>query len=210
MLERRVILFDLGGVLIGTRGREVLRSLLPHLSEQDIAQRWNHSRAVNRFECGVIAPAQFAQEFIAEWELALDPTQFMESFATWVTGPFAGVTDLLRALRTQHLVACLSNNNAVHWERVSDVAALFERTFASHLIGHMKPHPEAYRHVLRELNVSADAVHFFDDLAPNVAVARDVGMNAYQVAGVEEVRAVLRAQGLDSTDQIAALTRRST
>jgi len=200
MPERRVILFDLGGVLVGTRGREVLRSLLPHISEQGVAQRWNASPAVHRFESGATSPPRFAQEFIAEWELGLGETEFLDSFATWVTGPFDGAKDLLQSLRTRHVVACLTNNNAVHWEQVSEVAALFERTFASHLIGHMKPDPEAYRHVLRELNVRPDAVHFFDDLAPNGAAARDMGMNAYQVAGVEEVRAVLRAQGLDSTD----------
>jgi len=49
---------------------------------------------------------------------------------------------------------------------------------------------------MRELRVEASDVYFIDDLAVNVAAARDVGINAFRAEGLAEVQAVLRAQGL--------------
>ena len=193
---RAVVLFDLGGVLVRTVGREALQVMLPHLSDAEITQRWTASRAVDRFERGQVAPNVFAREFLAEWQLRLSEHEFLDSFAGWVAGFFEGAKDVIAALRGDHLVACLSNTNAIHWARMKEVVESFEFAFASHLIGVMKPDPAAYRHVLRELQVDANKVYFLDDLAPNVAAARDVGMNAFQVSGFEDVKNILRSQGL--------------
>jgi putative hydrolase of the HAD superfamily len=77
-----------------------------------------------------------------------------------------------------------------------ELRELFDYCFASHLTGFMKPDREAYEHALRELEVAPNSVYFFDDLLPNVAAARSVGINAFCVRGFADVLAVLRAQGL--------------
>lgn len=196
MLNRKVILFDLGGVLVGSAGRIAVRTLVPSMSEHQVLERWLRSRAVNLFERGQIPSGTFATEFIKEWGLRLTESEFLESFAAWATGLVDGAEALVRSLRRQYLVACLSNTNAIHWARMPELRELFSYCFASHLTGFMKPDREAYEHALRELQVAPNSVYFFDDLLPNVVAARAVGINAFCVRGFADVLPVLRAQGL--------------
>ena len=196
MPGRKAILFDLGGVLVGSAGRVALRALRPDMSEDQVLERWHRSNAVSLFERGQISSRMFAKEFIAEWELRLDESDFLASFAGWVSGLFGGAEVLVRSLRRHHLVACLSNTNAIHWARLPELHDLFDSCFASHLTGFMKPDREAYEHALRELQVPANSVYFFDDLLPNVVAARTLGMNAYHVNGFADVEPALLSEGL--------------
>ncbi len=197
MRSGRVVLFDLGGVLVENTGEQGLSSLLPYqLDRQEIWARWLASDAVRRFECGQISPEVFAARFIEEWHLEVVPAAFIEAFTTWPKGLFDGAATLVRNLRAQHRVACLSNTNALHWARFPELPELFDSSFASHLTGFLKPDPEAFEHVLRELDVQAEAVWFFDDLLQNVEAARKVGIRAVQVRAFAEVEPALRAEGL--------------
>lgn len=199
MRSSRVILFDLGGVLVENTGEQGLSSLLPYqLSRQEIWVRWLASDAVRQFERGQISPEMFAARFIEEWRLEVGPGAFMEAFVAWPRGLFDGAATLVRNLRAQHRVACLSNTNALHWARFPELPELFDSIFASHLTGFLKPDPEAFEHVLRELDVRPDTVWFFDDLLQNVEAARKVGIRAVQVRTFAEVEPALRAQGLYS------------
>jgi HAD superfamily hydrolase (TIGR01509 family) len=192
-----VVLFDLGGVLVDNTGEQGLSALLPYqLSRQEIWARWLASDAVRRFECGRISPEVFAARFVEEWRLEVGPAAFIESFVTWPKGLFDGASVLVRNLRAQHRVACLSNTNALHWARFPELPELFDSSFASNLTGFLKPDPEAFEHVLRELDVRADAVCFFDDLLQNVEAARALGIRAVQVRTFAEVEPALRAEGL--------------
>jgi len=197
MRSEYVVLFDLGGVLVENAGEQSLSSLLPYeLSRQEIWKRWLASDAVRRFEGGQISPEEFAARFIEEWRLDLEPAAFIEAFAAWPRGLFDGAAALVRNLRTLHRVGCLSNTNALHWARFPELPALFDANFASHLTGFLKPDPEAFEHVLRELNVRAEAVWFFDDLLQNVEAARRAGIRAVQVRTFAELEPILRTEGL--------------
>jgi HAD superfamily hydrolase (TIGR01509 family) len=195
-MSASVILFDLGGVLVESRGREALRALLPQLGEREVMERWLASPAVDRFERGRSEPQEFAREFIAEWQLTLSEEQFIESFADWVTGIFDGAEALVEVLRRGHRVACLSNTNALHWARLPQLPRLFHQCFASHRTGLMKPERAAYEHALRALDAAPGEVLFFDDLAPNVAAARGIGMQAFQVGRFADIAPILRGAGL--------------
>ena len=197
MPKGQVILFDLGGVLIESTGRDALRALLPDKPERDqVLDRWIQSPTVKQFERGLISAEAFAETFIDECQLHLGPAEFLDIFASWPKGFFAGAKALVQALRTQHRVACLSNTNSVHWERVPELPNLFDASFPSHLTGLLKPEREAYDYALRELGVKANAVYFFDDLLANIAAARAVGMNAFHVSGFSDIAPTLRAEGL--------------
>jgi putative hydrolase of the HAD superfamily len=195
--DTRVILFDLGGVLIENTGRDGLLALLPYELEQSrVLERWLASPAVKRFERGLVPAQTFAAEFIEEWRLQIGPAEFIDAFASWPKDFFDGARPLIRALRAQHHVACLSNTNSLHLARFPDLPELFDSVFASHLTGLIKPDREAYEHVLRQLDVPADAVYFFDDLLPNIDAARAVGINAFHVGTFSDIEAALRTEGL--------------
>ncbi len=192
-----MILFDLGGVLIESTGRDALRALLPDELERDqVLDRWIRSPTVRQFERGLLSPVAFAAGCIHEWQLRVGPSEFLDAFAMWSRGFFPGAKALVRALRTQHQVACLSNTNSVHWARFPELPSLFDACFPSHLTGFLKPERVAFDHVLRELGVKAGAVYFFDDLLPNIAAARAVGINAFPVRAFSDLAPTLRAEGL--------------
>lgn len=192
----KVILFDLGGVLVEVTGREALRTLLPHLSDEQVLERWHRSQAVDLFERGKIPPSVFAEKFVKEWGLGIDAAAFVEHFAPWVKGFFEGATELVQALRARHHVGCLSNISEIHWARLPGISRMFDSCFPSYVTGFMKPDRDAYVHALDRLRVHPNEVYFFDDLAPNAAAAREVGINAFHVRGFSALTPLLRAEGL--------------
>lgn len=197
MTRDKVIMFDLGGVLIENAGREGLLALLPRpLDHAELWRKWLDSPAVRQFEAGSISTLSFAQAFIEEWRLEIGPAEFIEAFASWPRGFFPGARELLASLKARHRLACLSNTNAVHWSRFPDFSSIFDVCFASHEIGMVKPDREAYQHVLDRLDVQAASVYFFDDLLPNVEAARTVGINAFHVPGFSEIAPILAREGL--------------
>lgn len=197
MQSEKVILFDLGGVLIENTGQDGLTALLPYpLDPGEIWRRWLESPSVRQFESGKMSGAAFAAAFIEEWRLDLDPAAFIDAFSTWPRGFFPGARDLLRQIKEQHHLACLSNTNAIHWQRFPEFSAIFDACFASHQMGIVKPDREVFEHVLETLQVSGSKVYFFDDLLPNVEAARGTGINAFQVRGFADIEPILRGEGL--------------
>ena len=192
----KVILLDLGGVLVEATGRTALAKLLPHLTDEQILTRWQQSRAVDLFERGRLSEDAFASAFVAEWRLGIPEPGFIEHFASWVSGFFEGAPELIQALRRRYHVGCLSNTNATHWARLPGVSNLFDSSFPSHLTGFMKPDRRAYDYALGKLRVPPQEVYFFDDLMPNVAAAREVGINAFRVGDFDDLLIVLKAKGL--------------
>jgi putative hydrolase of the HAD superfamily len=136
---------------------------------------------------------------LAEFGLPIEAAQFLEEFTVWPKGVFAGSFELLEQLSASHRLACLSNTNALHWPRVCDemgLARYFEFSFASHLVGMLKPDLAIFQHVIEQLGVPAERILFLDDNQLNVASAQSAGMVARRVAGLDEVRAALADLGV--------------
>jgi FMN phosphatase YigB (HAD superfamily) len=53
-----------------------------------------------------------------------------------------------------------------------------------------------YQRALAALRVDAGSVVFFDDVAANVEAAQEVGIAAFQVAGITDLRTCLNKLGL--------------
>jgi glucose-1-phosphatase len=199
----QVMLFDLGGVLVYFDGITPLLALSGNaLSREDARRFWLMSPSVRRFETGQSGPEEFAAAAVAELGLAIAPESFLQQFVSWDRGPMDGALNLLDSLRPYFLMACLSNNNELHWRRLRDemgLAERFHRCYLSHEIGLMKPDWEAFDYVVRDLATSPESILFLDDNPECIAAARAVGMNAYRACGVQEVRAVLSSLGLSRT-----------
>ncbi len=197
MTKRKTLLFDLGGVLIENTGFNELNRLLPQkLYEHEIRERWLASTAVRRFELGELSPERFASDFIMEWGLPLSPARLLEGLRSWLKGFYPGAKALIKHLRRDHRVCCLSNSNPIHWSQFPELSAVFDRAFSSHLIGFIKPDHAAFYHVLKELGVGAHEVHFFDDSLTNIKASREIGIKSYHIRTFSELEPVLRRQKL--------------
>lgn len=192
----RVLLFDLGGVLVENVGFERLNALLTTpLPLEDLKTRWLESPAVRAFETGSCPAEKFAADLVAEYRLPLAPAEFLEAFTAWPRGFYSGARELLEQLRRRYRVACLSNSNAIHWDRFNGFAGHFDVTLSSHLLGVMKPDAGCFERALAACDVEASDAAFFDDSFVNVRAARHAGMRAFHVDGLAEVRRVVIAEG---------------
>src|SRR5262245_25428810 len=206
MIAPKVLLFDLGGVLVETGSLgELLRQLGgseepgESMEPGELRHRWINSPSVGRFETGSCTGDEFATSFMEEWGLRLDPDQFLARFQAWVRAPYPGIPELLAGLRGRHSLTCLSNTNAVHWRKVLQMNGLrpvLERPFASHLLGLMKPDPEVFAHVVRELGCHPGEIAFFDVGPENVAGASEFGLSAHLTVGADQLRAALTRLGI--------------
>ncbi len=193
----KVVMFDLGGVLVENAGAAGLAAMLPApLEPGELWRKWLGSPAVRAFERGRTAPEEFAAEFIDEWQLALEPAAFLEAFAGWPRGLYEGADALLRELKGRHRLACLSNTNVLHWQRLSTLQTLLDACFVSHETGFVKPDREAFEHALERLGAAPGEVYFFDDLPLNVNAARQMGIRAFQVGSFAAIEPILRSEGL--------------
>ena len=200
MQAPKVLLFDLGGVLVDFSGlREFPGLLAEPLPPEEVRRRWEESEVFDDFQRGEVSAEAFARGFLAEWQIALDPESFIALFRSWNRAPLDGAHALLARLRPRFTLACLSNTNEVHWEDILDGHGLrpcFDHHYASHLLRLAKPDPEIYSFVAADLGCAAAEVVFFDDSLANVEGARSVGMEAHQVEGIAELEAKLGELGL--------------
>jgi HAD superfamily hydrolase (TIGR01509 family) len=196
------VLFDLGGVLIRTRGFASVRAMLAEagrddeLDDQVLRDRWLGSPSVRDFELGRITPSAFVTRFIEEWQVSVSPDTLMQDVAAWIEQPYPGAEELLDELRQQYHVSCLTNCNELHWGMLGPLLGHFDSTFSSHILGQIKPDEAVFRSVLSALGVLPEAVWFFDDSRANVVGAQKVGIKAFLVSGPEEARSALEEEGL--------------
>jgi FMN phosphatase YigB (HAD superfamily) len=143
-----VLLFDLGGVLIELTGVAQMIAWTGIADNEELWRRWLTSPSVRGFETGRTTADEFAAAMCLEFALPVAAAEFMAEFAMWPRHVFPGGHELLGALASRHRLAALSNNNAVHWERISrdmGLGGYFSASFLSHEIGLIKRGPVIIR-----------------------------------------------------------------
>jgi glucose-1-phosphatase len=197
--RRRVVLFDLGGVLVRVPGVAALRQLAGAESEAEVWRRWLACDWVRRFERGDCSPSQFASGVVADWDLPISSAEFLERFRRWPAGLYEGALEMVEALRTQAVVGCLSNTNSLHWDAMQawGLGTAFDYTFLSYRIGLVKPDQAVFEHVAAELGVPTGEVTFLDDNAINVERASALGFDSHRVQGVGEAARALATLGFE-------------
>jgi HAD superfamily hydrolase (TIGR01509 family) len=191
----RVLLFDVGGVLVKLSGVETMLGWLGNrITTDELWRMWLQSASVRKFETGQIDAGEFSVGVIAEFGLAVEPRRFLESFISWPTALYPGTLEMLARIPPSYRRALLSNSNALHWPRVlgdMGLGPVFHWHFVSHLTGRIKPDAEAFEHAVTSLGCLPDQVLFFDDNLLNVEAAQKFGMHAIRVCGVAEAERAL-------------------
>ena len=199
VLATRVVLFDLGGVLVELGGVDHFGQLIDEADEAQVWRTWLTSRSVRLYERGLCSRAEFAAGMREEHGLRLAEEEFLETFLSWPRGLLPGASDLVGGLSSSVRRACLSNTNELHWNEQRDAQllhSLFELRFLSHELGLVKPDREIFERVLEDLGCAGDEVLFLDDNQINVDGALACGLDAHVVKGVEASRVLLESRGL--------------
>lgn len=194
----RVVLFDLGGVLVDFGGVRPMRDLSGIDSDEEVWGRWLTCRWVRAFERGGCTAEDFAAGVVQDWGLKISAEEFLSGFRAWVGAPLPGAEALVREVGAKVTVGCLSNTNPIHWDDWASgwLVDGFDHLFLSFRMGLVKPDAEVFTHVCEVLGVAPDAVLFLDDNKPNVDAAIAAGLRAVRTRGVEEARSALIEAGV--------------
>jgi putative hydrolase of the HAD superfamily len=184
----RLVCFDLGRVLVRIcenwqHAGEVARlpAPLPQLTD---SVREQLRQTVCDSEIGAISLDEFCSR--SGRLFGVDPLHIRAVSDIYLRGCYDGVGDVLDELhRAGYQTGCLSNTNDNHWRIMFETGGAeyaplraLQHRFGSQLVGARKPDPRIYEHVERAVNLKADQILFFDDLAENIEAARRRGWHA--------------------------------
>ncbi len=195
--EYKVILFDLGGVLL--KLRDPISTFELQIDESEFLRTWIVSPSVRALESGQIDGEEFSKRMIAEMQLPINWQELLKRFDNWPAGFYPKAIELLARIPSQYSCAILSNTNAVHWQQV-DVPGnfdnRFERYFLSYETGLLKPDPDSFLQVIASYACRPEEIMFYDDNPLNVAAAANVGMDSVRIQAADELETNLIAANI--------------
>ena len=182
----KVVIFDVGGVLLDLN-RELCIRNFKAIGFSGIGEMLDncHQKGVFRLlETGMITE----DEFYAECGKLVNPgttsEQIRDTFLSFANTVQPYKLEFIKELSQKYDLYVLSNNNPIvvrDFERIgSPYGVSFETTFKkcffSYQLKLLKPDPEFYRIVIREIGLPAKEMLFVDDNRTNVEVACREGM----------------------------------
>ena len=194
MREIKVVLFDLGGVLLELRDPFATFGLQE--GGYDFHARWLASPTVRAYERGQIDAREFGDTMAAELQLGIGGDEFLQRFDSWIKGIYGGAHELLDRIPGHYRKAVLSNINELHWQYVAadaDFTRRIDTFFLSYQIGMIKPDPETFAHVRSQLGCQPGEILFIDDNRANVEAGLEAGFNAVFARGLSQVAGVLQS-----------------
>jgi 2-haloacid dehalogenase len=198
---KKAILFDLGGVLIEWDPRRLFRPLISDEAE------------LERFLAEVCTPA---------WNLAIDAGKPMEeavrelqllhpeasgfislyhsAWANMLGDAIHGTVSVLRELKSEGLKVCALSNWSAQTFPIAQARfaflTWFDQIIISGDVGLAKPDPAIFTLALARCGLVPEETIFIDDVPANVAVARELGLDALLFQSPERLRKDLNARSL--------------
>lgn len=194
MIDRKNLIFDLGGVLLDIfppATAEALAAL--GVSKELITDGLTlENPLLHSMECGDSTPKELYTAIAASMGKELTPQLAEEIRSAWCA--LLGTTPAwklaqLRALREKgYRIILLSNTNAIHWEEVTKIVAdsegiqleeYFDGVYLSFEMHCRKPDTKIFSRLLDAEGIAAEEAAFFDDSAENCDAAASLGIEAH-------------------------------
>jgi putative hydrolase of the HAD superfamily len=184
----RAVLFDLGGVVVGSplhaiAGYERELGLPAGCVNRVVAATAPHG-AWSRLERGELTLDAFYPAFEADCGAAghvLSARVLMERVAA-ATLPRPAMLEAIRRIRAHGLlVAAVTNNWVTEDEGTRILAPHFDCFVESAVLGLRKPDPRIFVHACEQLGVTPSEAVFLDDIGANLKAARALGMTTIKV-----------------------------
>ena len=137
--------------------------------------------------------ARVAADLGVEFGAAQVQLLWAADFRSWISVE-PGSIDILHALHAGGTRLALLSNAGFDFGdafRFAPFSQYFEQVFVSAELGLLKPDPEIYRHVARELGIEPAEMVFVDNKLANVEGAESIGVTGHHFTGVEGLRAFL-------------------
>ncbi len=196
-MKIKCCIFDMGGVLI--RDFQMAPELLPFLGIKENSFKAADGRlhdALLRHGRGEISEDEFWTFYTEISGRALPPHEgslFGKFFHPVMDEPTLRVVEDLKAAGMR--VICGTNVIDAHYKFHMETKqyAVFEKVYASHLMGIAKPDAAFFEYILAEEKIRADEAFFTDDMIENVDAAAMAGLNAFLYTDAAALRGHLHS-----------------
>jgi putative hydrolase of the HAD superfamily len=202
----RVVVFDYGEVLSMSPSDEDRRTLVDTAGADD-AEFWPvYWRHRDELDHGTLSVPDYWARVGADLGLDFGPAQVQRlwaaDFRSWISVE-PGSIDILHDLHAGGTRLALLSNAGFDFGdafRFAPFGRYFDQVFVSAELGLLKPDPEIYRHVARELGIEPAAMVFVDNKKVNVDGAESIGVTGHHFVGVEALRAFLTTLAEGTTE----------
>ena len=197
--QKKVILFDLGNVLIEWKPDQLFTKLLPNETarknylekidfiawnaEQDAGRAWSEGEA------------ELIKKFPEDAEII---KAYRPRFLETIGEVKLDVVDIMRELKNLgYKLYAASNWNAETFEMTRNrmiFLDLFDAVCLSGNIGLIKPDVRFFEHMMRQYAFSAEDALFIDDSAANIQAARSLGIRSIQFFNAQQLRGDLQKE----------------
>ena len=183
-MERRLFVFDVGGVVVFHPS--VMDEFSAHygLDREEVRSDWAaYNKPIMDGFCG---PEIMYRMFEHKYGIDLSHDDVMMTYYHPVANrPMIDLINRLR--RSGHRVVSGSNTFAGHWEYCKAMPDrpldCFDKLYASHEIHYSKPDQAFYRYILDTEGFAPEQAVFTDDFPVNLKSARKVGMTTFLYTG---------------------------
>ena len=187
-----VVLFDVGGVLMGDAIDDKLEDLAGRYG-LDLDRLLAHKAELRPLaDLGELSDPDFWTQVLAREGVTAQPADLdVRPFLALVPGTL----DLARGLRAAGCRVAILSNDSAELTRVRRDAFGLDDLFAPVLVscdlGVIKPDPAIYRLAVERLGVAAERIVFVDNMPVNVEAARACGLHGIVFTSAADLRAEL-------------------
>ena len=187
------VLFDLGGVIVNWHDSWLIQEISDEFQLQEEKLSKEFHKHLPEISTGRMNEKDFwhiiGKELESKKLMNLNESLLDRIFRKRVSLNNSMI-DLSKELFQKGItVGILSNTELVTYSVVGDLTSLehFEYKFLSYNIGHLKPEPEIYRHVIDNMPFPKEELFFIDDLKSNVESARLEGIDSVQYSDFDDL-----------------------
>ena len=190
MKSINALLFDLGNVLLPidlSLTYQAFSQLSTSFSSEEIQSKINNEGLWLGYEAGLLTDEEFRDLLRDKLDLDCSNDEFDQAFSALLLDFPPNVYSFLQELTSNFELYLLSNTSVIHSRiflnnqlgpKGENLFGLFKKAHFSYEMGLVKPNPLIYHQVLKENNLKAEEVVFFDDNAANIESASTLGIDS--------------------------------
>ena len=204
----KLFIFDMGNVVAHNVAVEGAAAKAAGMSEKEFFEACKYDRAargkiINKkidirdadimtmLSNGEVTTGEFWSEFERRTGVCV-PTDYLGLFFNPVLDD--GVVDIVKALRKKYRVVCGTNTIQSHYDihLARGDYALFDKTYASNMIGASKPDVEFWKRIMLGEGVMPEDIFFTDDNEANCAASSSLGIRTFHFTNADDLRNEVR------------------
>ncbi|QNL96951.1 HAD-IA family hydrolase [Treponema sp. Marseille-Q4132] len=204
----KLFIFDMGNVVAHNVAVEGAAAKAAGMSEREFFEACKYDRAargkiINKkidirdadimtmLSNGEVTTDEFWSEFEKRTGVRVS-TDYLGLFFNPVLD--GAVVDIVKALRKKYRVVCGTNTIQSHYDihLARGDYALFDKTYASNMIGASKPDVEFWKRIMLGEGVAPEDIFFTDDNEANCAASSSLGIRTFHFTNADDLRNEVR------------------